>query len=409
MRKVLRIWPRTLGMLLPAMLLLTAGSAGAATGPMNPIAISFSSPRVGYVLSLSDCAANTCAELRSTSNGGDSWSVVSVPAQLTAGLKLALWSTYGTNFPTLNLHFADARDGWIYGTVPAPATSNTSNPNWQSRLWATHDGARTWHQVRLGSLGLSDGVFQMATHGGWTYLFGGSYQTGSARVLGTGSTTDHWANKSAVTMLMPAGGTQLEGSFTFAGSKGWFVSGNDRGFNPSLQLSSDGSWRTWKTPLPAKLGASYAPVVAVTSKILVTVCTYAGSVTFPASAAPAGWNKLASWLFISYDAGATFKPFRRLTSSVQDGYYAVPGLPATPALGTILLDQYTNYGNRLVRSSDWGRSWRIVISHNVLQVEFVSRISAFAIADQSTGQTSQLNTALLRTNDAGSDWSVVHL
>jgi hypothetical protein len=118
---------------------------------------------------------------------------------------------------------------------------------------------------------------------------------------------------------------------------------------------------------------------------------------------------LASWLFISYDAGATFKPIRRLTSSVQDGYYAVAGLPATPALGTILVEQYTNYGNRLVRSSNWGRSWRIVINHNVFQVEFVNRLSAFAIANQSAGQTSQLNTALLHTNDAGSNWSVVHL
>jgi hypothetical protein len=334
---------------------------------------------------------------------------VTVPAQLTAGLKLASSSTYGANFSTLNIHFADSRDGWIYGTIPAPVTSNTSNPNWQSRLWSTHDGARTWQQAGLGPLGLSAGVFQMATHGQWTYLFGGSYQTGRARILGTRSTTDHWANKSAVTMLMPAGGTQLEGSFTFAGSKGWFVSGNDRGFNPSLQLTSNGSWRTWKTPLPAKLDASFAPVVAFTSKILVTVCTYAGFVTFPASAVPAGWNKLASWLFISYDGGATFKPIRRLTSSVQGGYYAVPGLPATPALGTILLEQYTNYGNRLVRSSNWGRSWRIAINHNVLQVEFASRLSAFAIADQSTAQTSQLNTELLHTNDAGSNWSVVHL
>jgi hypothetical protein len=409
MHKVLRIWPRTLAMLLPATLLLTPGGAGAATNPMNPIAISFPLLHLGYVLSLSDCAANTCAELRSTSNGGVTWSAVTVPTQMTAGLKLASWSTYGSNFPTLNIHFADSRDGWIYGTVPASVTSNTSNPNWQSRLWSTHDGARTWQQVGLGPLGLSAGVFQMATHGVWTYLFGGSYQTGRPRILGTRSTTDHWANKLAAPMWMPAGGTQLEGSFTFAGSKGWFVSGNNRGFNPSLQLSSDGSWRTWKTPLPAELGASYAPVVAVTDKILVTVCTYAGFAGLPASAVPAGWNKLASWLFISYDAGATFKPVRRLTSSVQDGYYAVPGLPATPALGIIILGQYTNYGNRLVRSSNWGRSWRIVINHAVLQVEFVNRSLGFAIADENTSQTSQLNSSLLRTNDGGSHWTVVHL
>jgi hypothetical protein len=409
MHGVSRIRPRILVIFVLSSLLLTPVKAGASSNSLNPISISFPSPHVGYVLSLYDCAANTCAALRGTTNDGATWSVVAVPRQLNSGLQLVSWGTYDTGYATLTIHFADALNGWVYGTVPAPVTPNTSNPNWQGRLWSTHDGGRTWQQVRLGPLAVSAGVIQMATHGVWTYLFGGSEQTGRARILATRSTTDHWTGKSTTPMWMPAGGSPLEGSFTFARSKGWFVDGNDRGISPSAQLSSDGSWRAWSTPSPAFLGASFAPIVAVTDKVLLAQCAFAGFVTPPASSIPAGWYNGASWLFISYDAGATFKPLRQLAGSSQVGYENVPGLPAIPVPGTILLEQYTNSGHRLVQSSNWGRSWRVVLNHAILQAQFVSRSSGFAIADENTSQTSQLKTSLLRTNDTGSHWTVIHL
>ena len=404
MLRIIRSSPRMLAVFLLAALVLTPGSAGATAPATDPVAMSFPSSHIGYVLSLHDCGSYTCAALRSIRNDGAVWNTVGVPHELDAGLKLASWGTYGTGL-TLNIHFADARDGWIYGTVPGPARPRV---NWQSRLWSTHDGGGTWQQVRLGPLSIGSGVIQMATHGAWTYLFGGSDQTGLARILATASTTDHWMGRSTTPMEMPAGGTNLEGFFTFAGSKGWFVSGNDRGFDSSLRLSSSGSWRASRTPSPALLGASFAPIVAVTDRVLFAQCQSAEIVTPPTSSVPVGWNNGASWLFISYDAGATFKPLRQLTRSYQVGYDAVSGLPATLVPGTIFLEQYTNSAHRLVRSSNWGRTWKVVLNHAMLQLQFFSRSSGFAIANENTSQTSQLNTELFRTTDAGKQWTVVH-
>ena len=166
---------------------LTPTLAVASSVQLDPISISFPSPQLGFVLSLYDCAAKTCANLRSTNDAASSWIVVPTPNQLNKNLNLASWGTYGNSYETLTVHFADAKNGWIYGTVPAPTTQFTSNPNWVSRLWSTHDGGKTWQQIRLGPLSITGGVVQMATLGAWTYLFGGSNTTGLTYILATQS------------------------------------------------------------------------------------------------------------------------------------------------------------------------------------------------------------------------------
>src|ERR1700690_337476 len=124
---------------------------------------------------------------------------------------------------------------------------------------------------------------------------------------------------------MPAGGSSLEGAFTFAGSSGWFVAGNDRGFT-TARLASDGVWRAWKSTSIEKYDASFSPITAVSSKVLLFEGQNAGFVYQPASSVPRGWNKGASWLFISRDAGVTFKPWQQLSRSYHGSYSTVPGL-----------------------------------------------------------------------------------
>jgi hypothetical protein len=408
LQRVSRLHVLILGLLIAASPLITPGNASAFSNRLNAISISFPSSHLGYVLSLYDCTGNTCATLQSTSDNGVTWRAVPVPSQLNQDLHLVSWATYGNTYATLTVHFADARDGWIYGTVPAPVTPDTSNPNLQSRLWSTHDGGRTWQQIRLGPLSISAGVIQMATHGADTYAFGESEGTGSARILATRSTTNQWKDDSTTPMEGPAGGTPLEGSFTFSGLNGWFVAGNDRGFTSSAELSSKGTWKAWSTPSSALFGGSFSPVSSVTNQILIAHGASTLIVYPPSSSVPAGWNNGASWLFISYNAGAKFQPLRQLTRSYQLGYENVPGLPATPTPGTILLEQYTNSAHRLVRSTDWGRSWHVVINHAILQVQFASRSDGFAIAVMNMSQTS-LNTSLLHSSDAGSHWSAINL
>ena len=406
MKQGLRMQPLLVGIFLVFSLNLTPTMAEASSLQPDPISLSFPSPQHGYVLSLYDCAANTCAVLRSTNDDASSWGAVPTPSQLNKNLQLVSWGTYGTAYATLNVHFANAQNGWIYGTVPAPVTPNTSNPNWVNRLWSTHNGGKTWRQVRLGPLSITGGVVQMATHGAWTYLFGGSNENGRAYILATHSNEDQWMSKSNAPMEMPAGGTQLEGAFSFAGSNGWFVAGNDRGFTASARLSKDGSWSAWNGPSVEKFDASFSLIAVVTDNVLLAECQSAGFVYPPASSVPRDWNNGASWLFISYDAGATFKPLRQLSSSYHGSYTTVTGLPATPELGTILIEQTTNSGLQLVRSTNWGRSWHIVLDRSVSQMVFTSRSTGFAIVQRRTNQT---GSSLLHTSDAGGHWSDVSL
>jgi hypothetical protein len=246
----------------------------------------------------------------------------------------------------------------------------------------------------------------MATHAELTYLFGASFQNGRAYLLATRSNADLWKSKSSAPMEIPAGGSQLEGAFTFAGSNGWFVAGNDRGFTASARLMSNGSWSAWNGPSFEKFGASFTPIGAVTNRVLLAEGESAGFVNPPSSSVPPGWNNGASWLFISYNAGATFKPFGQLSNSFQRSYSTVPGLPAVPVPGTILLQRTSSSGYQVVRSTNWGRTWRVVLNHSVSQVDFTSRTTGFAIVQERSNPTIF---TLLRTINAGSQWSKVSM
>ncbi len=404
MRKDLRTTQLIVSLFLVLSLIPISSVAGASSAQLDPISLSFPNPQKGYVLSLYDCAAKTCATLRGTVDGGSSWKAVPIPSELGRRLQLESWGTYGTTYATLTVHFADAKNGWIYGTVPAPVTPTTASPNSVNRVWSTHDGGKKWRQVRLDPLALTAGVVQMATHEAWTYLFGGS-NTGGAYLLGTRSNVDQWSRKSSAEMSMPAGGTQLVGSFTFAGDNGWFVAGNDRSFTASARLLTNGTWGAWNGPSFEDFGASYTPICAVTDNVLLAEGESAEIVYPPASSVPSGWNDGASWLFISYDAGSTFKPFRKLSSSYQGSYYStVPGLPAVPGPGTILLQQASNSSYHLVRSTNWGRTWNVVFDGPISQVLFTSRTTGFAIAKERSSHTTY---SVYRTIDAGSHWNRV--
>lgn len=381
--------------------------ADASSTQLNPTSMSFPTARLGFVLSTYDCATKTCAALGSSDNAGSTWNVVPTPSQLGGALGLISWRTYVTSYTTLNVHFADAENGWIYGTVPAPTTSQNSGPNWVERTWSTHDGGRTWRRVLLGRLSVTSGVIDMATHGAWTYLFGESGIRDRAYILGTHSNVEQWKNMSDEVMELPAGGTQLEGEFNFKGSSGWFVSGNDRGYTASSRLSANGMWRKWKGPSFEGFGSSYCPLATVTSAVYLSECQSAGFVIPPASSVPPNWNNGAPWLFISHNAGRTFTPFRELSTSYRGGYYATaPGLPATPVPGTILLQRSINSELQLVRSTNWGRTWQVVLKRNVSQVVFVSHSKGFTIEQPGTNLA---HSTLLQTNDAGRHWSRVSI
>jgi hypothetical protein len=385
--------------------------ASTAAAHLHPISLSFPSRTTGFALSLYDCSTRTCAAMERTTNAGTSWTGVRLPVGLNRGLNIAPWKLFSAYFDSLslNIHFANVQDGWIYGTVPAPATPTTTNPNYAVRLWSTHDGGASWKWIPLGPLKIDYGVIQMATHGAVTYLYGASFRTSSARILATSSHNDRWTDATSSALRVPAGGTQMQGSFTFSGTHGWFVGGNDRGDLSQEQLTASGIWTNWSVRSSAFNG-SYAPVVAQSSHNLLVVATSALFVTPPAKSVPAGWNEGATWLFSSNDSGKSFKPVRQFSSSSKLGFPVVQGLPVVTHSGAILLERLnqgtSNARPQLVRTTDFGRSWRVVIGQGVIQVVFVSSTSGYAVI---VAGSNPQDTSLVRTVNSGTVWTAAAL
>jgi len=123
----------------------------------------------GFALGLVSCPPSTCVVLRHTVDGGRRWVPEAVPPvsprQLAAGDVEA------------ELHFADPLDGWIYGPG----------------LWATHDGARTWHAVALGGT-----VRAMATGAGEAYALvdpcPSASCTAAGRLYRSAAGSDRWTD-----------------------------------------------------------------------------------------------------------------------------------------------------------------------------------------------------------------------
>lgn len=394
-----------------AALALPMTQSSAASTPLVPVSVSFPTSNSGFALSLTDCATRVCGTLERTGDAGSSWTPVSIPTGMAKDLRLAKWKTYFTyyDYQSLYVHFADARNGWIYGIVPAPVTSNTQNSNFAAHLWSTHDGGVTWSPIRLAPLGIDYGVIQMASHGDLTYLYGASFRSGQAKVLSTPSSADRWTSATSVLLEVPAGGTQLQGSFTFSGNAGWFTAGNDRGVQSQLELTPGGRWVKWKTRSIA-LGGRFSPVVATSSRDLLTVTSTGGFVIPPANTVPAGWNRGASWLFLSSDGGESFRAARQLSQSFEVTYPSLEGLPQCPVRGDIILQRDSDTSGtsveQLIMSTNSGRSWRVVLRHGVLQVTFASQSIGFAVAQL---RVNPLESILMRTTNGGAIWTPISL
>jgi hypothetical protein len=325
-------------------------------------------------------------------------------------MRMVSWTASATSLASgsLTVHFADARDGWIYGVTPAVGTSTTANPNFAPHLWATHDGGESWKEIPVGPLGVDYGVLQMATHGAVTYLYGASFTTGMAHILTTPSSRDNWTSATSSSLGVPAGGTQLQASFTFAGTRGWFVSGNDRGLESMEELTPTGAWRNW-TAKSLTVGEGFTPVIAESSNELIFVASSSGFVVPAPKTTPLGWGHGATWLFESADAGTTFRAIHELANSSRVIFPFVNGLPSQPKPGVILVEreQGTNMeAFQLIASTDGGRSWRVVIGHRVLQVAVAAPSIGYAIVTTYSGPRL---TSLRKTVDGGLQWSDVAL
>ncbi len=386
------------------------GSASVAPR-FDPRSVTFVSPQTGWVLGTVPCTrGGTCIAgrfgcggfrlaLRETRDAGRSWFARPFPASLAAAAsrKIDGEPSECIDGVPLSVHFADPRDGWIYGALSVPARRAGVSFSVELALWSTHDGGRTWREQPPGGLGAGgEGtILDVQSAAGTAYLMEAN-STGGVTVKSSPVGADKWHVSSTAHLGGPAGGSLQSGAFVLQGSNGWLVEGNDRGTTGSAQLNGHGQWVPW-TPPCASVGDSFAIPAASTPQDLVAVCVMGGFASPLSSAAPPGATLGSTWLYLSSDGGATFNAGPEL--GPQGSNF---GVLASPAPGVILVGHFVGNGEALMASFDGGVNWTVVYHGQLLSLTFISPSQGVGIV-QSPNHT----TKLIMTSDGGHHWAPI--
>src|SRR5216683_2033762 len=274
------------------------------------------------------------------------------------------------------VRFADSQDGWVYG----------------SRLFATHDGGRSWRAVALPDLGrplaevvtltVLDGFADALVAEGLNPNIGGP-----SRLYVSDITRDDWRPVAGV------GGSGNWGTLTSADGVGYasvtaesFAGGGAPIVTTGLDYfrSLDGrSWARLPTP-PCATGI----LAAATSSVLYLVCG-GRQVAAGAQAKP---------VYRSDDGGDTWIP---VASAPFGG--DLDGAAASP--DTLLVAWYSGDAG-IYASLDNGEHWasaytgKIPVGIGIIEMAMTTATQGYAIDSRSL---------LVMTHDAGRHWAVVRL
>jgi hypothetical protein len=382
---------------------VAAAHVSAASVRFEPQSVTFVSLARGWTLGTVSSGSHRCFALRTTTDGGRAWSAHRLPAALLAAADRRYpgpSAEYAV--ASLNIRFADARDGWIYGGAPVRTRqSDITYYGLRAILWSTHDGGRHWAQQPLRGLGEQDVIFDLEAANGTAWLMQSNTRNG-VTVKSTPVGRDDWTVAPTPLLGSPAGGTQQTGDFVFADGAGWLVEGNDRGTTGSARLT-DGRWLRW-TPPCATVGHSFAVPAAASPHDLVAVCVM-GGFAYPLSPnAPPGATLGSSWLYSSTDGGASFRAGPELATDDFGDPAASGGPIASPVPDTILLGQINAKTNRreLVASFDRGRHWTVSAAGLPVFLGFTSPSQGVAILQTANGTTS-----MIMSHDGGHHWATV--
>jgi len=307
-----------------------------------------------------------------TLDGGAHW--VGLPAPR-AALTLVETASSATTANVSRIRFADPSNGWAYGPG----------------LWATHDGARSWHQVPIAGR-----VISLEAAAGQADLVASPCQPGTPcpgiALLQSPAGSDSFvpvARQStagrdigALALHPPAGFAALGATAASSGLGG----------PTTVQATADThTWRPFPDPCRVTQQLSLSSVAAADARTLFTLCSGEGA------------------------AGSTAKQVVATT----DGRSAVVGAPSrvgdggqlAAATSSTLLLAASSAASWLERSTDGGRHWATVTQYNDGGAGFVDL--GFTTASQgvvihgkpetATTQPGQVD-ELLATRDAGSTW-----
>jgi photosystem II stability/assembly factor-like uncharacterized protein len=336
---------------------------GPPAGQTGPLSATFVSPSQGWVLISVSCGRAFCLQLQHTTDGGSRWTVVPSP-------QLASPAVAGQ---VRGVRFADSQDGWVYG----------------SRLFATHDGGRSWRAVALPGLGrpLAD-VAALAVLDGFVdavVVAGLDPNTGGpSKLYVSDISRDDWRPVAGV------GGSGNWGTLTAADGVGYasvtaesFAGGGAPVVTTGLHLFRSLDGRSWaRRPAPPCVTGIPA---AATSTVLYLVC--GGGVAAGSQSKP---------VYRSDDGGDTWLA---VTSAPFGG--DLDGAAASP---DTLLVSWGGGAAGIYASLDSGERWASAYTGKI-----PIGITELGMTNAAEGYAIDSRSLLVMTHDAGRHWAVVRL
>jgi hypothetical protein len=294
----------------------------------------------------------------------------------------------------MNVRFANADDGWIYGSLPVPSTVNgLPSATFKPVIWSTHDGGLVWKNQPQSWFYSQGPILDLEATSSTVYLMGIN-KSFDVTVESSPVGQDSWHVSDSKGLSTPAGGGPLSGAIVFSGSHGWLVEGNDRGTTGSAQLNNSGEWVPW-TPPCESVGDSLAVPAVSTSSHLIVECVMGGFAYGLSGTAPRGATLGSTWLYTSDNAGRTFTAGPELArNNVYFGWVL-----ASPKPTTILITRNISPHQELLASFDGGRHWTAVYVGAVDFLQFVSSTEGVALVQPSKGPNQ-----LIMTIDGGYNW-----
>lgn len=318
-----------------------------------PASTSWTSPTDGWLLGYAPCRAGLCPALVSTSDDAQTWQQHTAPRVAATANQTVV-------------HFANKLDGW--------ATDGRS-------LLATHDGARTWRHVGLSDAGDSVSIFKVASTSQYVYAIAthGAGSTTTTQLYSSPVGEDRWqpvagvaipgsggwdiaTHGSAAYVALGAAGTSLR-MWSAADGTNWTEVQPVCSMDAAVRLSStkpdDVEGMCSQNPGHGAMEKQLVESAGGAAPVVLGQAPYEGittgfATTSGGTAVVAGVGQLSSWLYASFDNGATWET----SLEVPSGGVPFLNLDFQDAMhGVVVWGGPTHLGAAVYRTTDGGHTW----------------------------------------------------